>query len=161
MLAPFVVIMSVIIMIAVVAVAPIEETAYFVVEAVEVEDVVIVKMGAGESGIFCHGAYSNCFHGSGRRADESAGPKATTMRRDAVAKDSSSSGWQLPGWSAALPLGSGPKAVEPMTGIAAWWKIERALHDALLQLRIDERGCLSGQHAPGQSSRPWCNPELF
>ncbi|MGB9258809.1 MAG: hypothetical protein WCB55_01395, partial [Pseudolabrys sp.] len=61
---PLVVMVSMIIMIAVIAATPAGEAEDVILNVAEVEDVVIVEDGTGESGMFCHGAYSQCCQGS-------------------------------------------------------------------------------------------------
>jgi hypothetical protein len=50
--------LSMIIMIAVIAATPAPEAEDVILDVAEVEDVVIVEDGTAESGMFCHGAYS-------------------------------------------------------------------------------------------------------
>ena len=64
---PLVVMVSMIIMIAVIAATPAGGAEDVILNVAEVEDVVIVEDGTGESGTFCHGAYSQCYQGSNHR----------------------------------------------------------------------------------------------
>jgi hypothetical protein len=65
---PLVVMVSMIIMIAVIAATPAGEAEDVILNVAEVEDVVIVEDGTGESGMLCHGAYSQCCQGSDQPA---------------------------------------------------------------------------------------------